>query len=89
MKDDMNFDSFIAPVWQLPVAGSERTGNAYIHPKAKYHCFVNGSSLCEQYRQKTTDYDDGITIESAAILDRPTLACKRCFKMWRVYNGQP
>lgn len=79
----MNFDSRIAPVWQLPVAGAERTGNAYIHPKAKYHCFEDGVSLCGMYRQRTQDYDDGITVESGVILQTPDHACQRCYRAWK------
>ena len=79
----MNLDSRIAPVWQLPVAGSERTGNAYIHPSAKYHCFVGNGSMCDMYFQRTADYDDGITMESAAVLERPDVACKRCLARWK------
>ena len=79
----MNYDSKIAPVWQLPVAGSERTGTAYIHPKAKYHCFVSDRSLCGLYCQRTEDYDEGISTESVAILERPCCACNHCFVSWR------
>ena len=79
----MNFDSFKAPVWQLPVAGSERTGNAYIHPSAKFHCFVDMDSLCGKYCQDTTDYDDGITVESGVIVQLPHQACQRCYRKWK------
>ncbi len=79
----MNFDSRKRPVWQLPVANSEKRGNAYIHPKAKYHCFKNCGSLCGMYCQRTEDYDDGITISSAAVLEQPHLACRSCLKKWK------
>lgn len=79
----MNYDSRISPVWQLPVANSEKTGTAYIHPKAKFHCFVDCVSLCTMYSQRTEDYDDGITVESAAILEQPHHVCKRCLARWK------
>ena len=79
----MNYNSKIAPVWQLPVAGAERCGNAYIHPQAKYHCFVNNTSLCKKYNQWTEDYDDGITIESGVVLQVPHHVCKRCYGAWK------
>lgn len=75
-------NSFIRPVWQLPVHGAERTGNAYISQKAKYHCFVDNYALCGKYGQNTSDYDDGITIESGAISQNPNIACSRCYKKW-------
>ena len=83
----MNRDSKIAPVWQLPVAGSERTGNAYIHPKAKYHCFKNSLSLCEKYSQRTSDYDEGISIDDFEVTNRSlrgstNILCKRCYRLW-------
>ena len=83
----MNLDSNIAPVWQLPAAGSERTGNAYIHPKAKYHCFKNSLSLCERYSQRTSDYDGGISIDDFEVADRSLrgrtdILCKRCYRLW-------
>lgn len=82
-EEGMNFDSSISPVWQLPVAGSEKRGDAYIHSSAKYHCFVDSRSLCGMYCQRTEDYDDGITSKSATILERPDTACKRCLSMWK------
>lgn len=81
--DEMNTDSKIRPVWQLPVSGSERTGNSYISMKAKYHCFVDDVSLCGKYHQFTDDYDYGITTESASILETPQIACKKCLKLWK------
>lgn len=69
------------PVWQLPV-GSEtaKSENAYIPPTAKYHCFVEDTSLCKKYNQDTSYYETGI--ESGEILRRPEIACKRCRKIW-------
>ena len=81
MKDITN--SFIRPVWQLPVNGAERTGNAYISAKAKYHCFVENVTLCGKYDQDTSYYDHGITKESGEILKRSNIACSKCFKRWQ------
>lgn len=74
----MNTDSHIAPVWQLRV---NREG--VVPGSAKYHCFVNDESLCGTSCQNTSFYDDGITCESAAILERPHLVCKRCLTRWK------
>ena len=81
--NDIVTDSFIRPVWQLPVNGAERTGNAYISMRAKYHCFVDNGTLCGKYFQDTSYYDHGITIESGEVLSRPNIACSRCFKKWK------
>lgn len=82
-EEGENFDSRIAPVWQLPVGGCEHRGDAYIHRSAKYHCFVERRSLCDRYSQRTEDYDDGITIKSVAVLERPDVVCKRCLTKWK------
>lgn len=79
----MNFDSSRSPVWQLPVAGAERTGNAYINPTAKYHCFVDALSLCGKYSQCTLYYDDGITIEGGVALQLPHSCCSKCYRKWK------
>lgn len=83
IDDDINVDSKIAPVWQLPVSGAEKTGNSYISMRAKHHCFVDDVSLCGKYHQFTDDYDYGITIKSASVLETPQFACKKCLKLWK------
>ena len=51
MKNTM--DSMI-PVWQLPVRERFLVGKPdWVHPIAKYHCFVGGKSLCGKYIQDT------------------------------------
>lgn len=77
-------NSFIRPVWQLPVNGAERTGNAYISAKAKYHCFEDNVSLCGKYAQDTSYYGRGITIEGGEILKRPNIACPECYRRWEI-----
>lgn len=79
----MNTDSTERPVWQLPVSGAESRGNAYIHPSAKYHCFVDDKSLCGEYYQDTSFYDYGISVESGYIAQNPHKACARCYKKWK------
>ena len=79
----MNYDSNISPVWQLPVNGAERTGNAYISRKAKFHCFVDNITLCGKYHQNTQNYDDGITLESCSIVELPQFACRKCLNLWK------
>lgn len=80
---ELNFNSHVAPVWQLPVSGSERTGNSYISPKAKYHCFVDNVTVCGRYQQNTEYYDEGITTESACVLELPQTACRKCLNLWK------
>ncbi len=55
----MNTDSYIAPVWQLPV-----NGDGIVPKTAKYHCFVQEKSLCGRKMQDTNFYDDGISLAS-------------------------
>lgn len=81
--EELNFDSCNAPVWQLPVSGSEKTANGYISQKAKHHCFVDNVSLCGKYYQNTKDYDGGITTTSACMLELPQFACKKCLNLWK------
>ena len=78
----MNYDSSIAPVWQLPVSCRE-DGPLHISNSAKFHCFVNNQALCNGRWQVTEDFDDGITIESAAVLEQPHSVCKRCLARWK------
>ena len=78
----MELDSFVHPVWQLPVHAAERTGGAYIPAAAKYHCFVDDKSLCGKYIQCTDCFDAGITADSDVISQSPQTACKQCYKLW-------
>ncbi len=69
------------PVWQLPIMSETSTSaNAYIRKTAKYHCFVENTSLCKGHTQDTDYYETGI--ESGEILRRPEIACKRCREIW-------
>lgn len=79
----MEFDSFVRPIWQLPIHAAERTGNAYVPATAKYHCFVDNSSLCGKYHQDIGSYDEGITVESGAVACSPDIACKHCLALWK------
>lgn len=87
MSDEMNTDSTGRCVWQLPVSGAENRGNAYIHKSAKYHCFLDDHSLCGEYWQMTSDYDDGISATHKYIKQHPDKACKRCYRKWK--NASP
>lgn len=78
----MNFDSSIAPVWQLPVTSGE-DGPVGIRSNVKFHCFVGDRALCDGRYQNTEYFDDGITIESAAVLEQPHSVCKRCLARWK------
>ncbi len=74
----MNFDSCVAPVWQLLVNSA-----GIVPDSAKYHCYVDNRSLCGRTSQLTAHYDEGITCTSAEILDLPQFACKRCLNKWK------
>ena len=77
----MNTDSHVSPVWQLRVTDN---GNGETVPiRSKYHCFVENESLCGTAKQITSFYDDGISVGSAAVLERPDIACKRCLRKWQ------
>lgn len=68
-------------VWQLPVSSeTSKSANAYIPKTAKYHCFVEDTSLCKKYTQDTDYYETGV--ESGEILRCPDIACKKCRKIW-------
>lgn len=82
-NNDIVTDSFVRPVWQLPVRWEERSGNFCISQKAKYHCFVENHTLCGMYWQNTSDYDDGITTKSGSIAQNPNIACSRCLRLWK------
>ena len=60
--------------WMLPVKQSNITDYDWIHPRAKYHCFFNDTSLCEKYQQDQNYFETDIDLEEAekerqAILD--------------------
>ncbi len=83
INTNINTDSTMRPVWQLPISGAENRGNAYIHTSAKYHCFVDNHTLCTSYRQNTSFYDYGITVESGYIAQNPNKACRKCYEKWK------
>lgn len=73
----------ILVVWQLPVKHNNFTAYESIHPKAKYHAFVNCVSLCGKYSQDTDYYETGID-ESEL---NQKLACQRCLKIREKMKG--
>jgi len=74
-------------VWQLPVKQSNKTGYDWIHPKVKYHCFVNNTSLCNKYWQETLYFETGIDDEK--ISSSPQLVCSICYRRWEALYIQP
>lgn len=68
------------PIWQLPDTTERRSADAEISPRVKYHCFVDGESLCKQYFQDNDFYE--MRIDSGEILSNPGIACKRCRQLW-------
>lgn len=65
-------------IWQLPVIQSNLTDHAWIHPKAKYHAYVDGKSLCGNYGQSTSYFDN--SIDESDLMKNKVLACKKCLK---------
>lgn len=69
------------PVWQLPVKEDLINGKPdYVDSRTKFHCFVEGTSLCKKYFQVTDFYET--EIESGEIATRPEIACKTCRDRW-------
>lgn len=70
------------PVWSLPVREDARYGKRnYVDLRVKYHCFIEGNSLCKKYEQDTDFYDTDIA--SGEVLAFPAVACKVCFEKWK------
>lgn len=67
-------------VWQLHVIQSNKIDHDWIHPKAKFHFFVDDRSLCGKYVQDTKYFETDIS--SSEILRRPEIACKKCYNLW-------
>ncbi|WP_225229733.1 hypothetical protein [Sporosarcina quadrami] len=65
-------------VWQLPVIQSNLTDHDWIHPKVKYHAFINDNSICDKYSQMTDFFETGI--EESELMKNKELACKKCLK---------
>lgn len=79
MKNTM--DSMI-PVWQLPVRERLLVGKPdWVHPLAKYHCFVGGKSLCGKYIQDTDFFETDI--ESGEMVPSSACRCKKCYEKWK------
>jgi hypothetical protein len=75
----------ILVVWQAPVKRNNFTDYESIHPKAKYHAFVNCVSLCGLYSQDTDYYETGI--EESELMKNQKLACQRCLKIRKKMKG--
>lgn len=65
-------------IWQLPVNQSNKTDHDWVHPKAKYHAYVNNNSLCGKYGQNTNYFET--TGDIKEIMSKPQIACNTCFK---------
>lgn len=61
--------------WQLPVKQSNLTSTDWIHPRAKYHAFINHMSVCGQHDQRT----DFFTTDLEQPLSKE-IACHTCLK---------
>ncbi|MNJ55452.1 hypothetical protein D3C77_509430 [compost metagenome] len=66
-------------VWQLPTNQSSLTDHDWIHPKAKWHGFVNGVSLCKRHRQGTRAFESRDVLE---VMDETEFVCKRCLEFY-------
>lgn len=78
MRNKKGCSTLIKVIWQLPVFQSNKTSHDWIHPKAKYHAFIDNNSICGKYGQ-TTDFFETDIEESKLLLNR-NLACKMCLK---------
>ncbi|MEC0709719.1 hypothetical protein P8881_19535 [Bacillus haynesii] len=65
-------------VWQLPVIQSDLTDHDCIHPKAKYHAYIDNKSVCGKYGQITDCFETGI--EESELMANKDWACKVCLK---------
>lgn len=65
-------------VWQLPVIQSNLTDHDWVHPKAKYHAFIDNKSICGKYDQITDCFETGI--EESKLMANKGWACKVCLK---------
>lgn len=65
-------------VWQLPVRQSNKTDHDWIHPKAKYHAFVNNKSMCGKYVQDTSFFDN--IVEEDNLKNVKQYICQQCIK---------
>ncbi|MCM3227524.1 hypothetical protein [Terribacillus saccharophilus] len=66
-------------VWQLKVHQSNKTDHDWIHPKSKFHAFINNNSLCGKYGQDTDFFETTIN-EDEVKADR-NIACKKCYHL--------
>ncbi|MHA4964945.1 hypothetical protein [Bacillus subtilis] len=64
--------------WQLPVIQSNKTDHEWVHPKAKYHAYIDNKSVCGRYVQSNHYF--GVSIEESELLANKNLACKVCLK---------
>ncbi|WP_265463606.1 hypothetical protein [Bacillus velezensis] len=69
-------------VWQLPIVESNKTDYEWVHPKAKYHAFIDNKSVCGKYGQNTDYFETGI--EESELVANKGLACKVCLMKLRL-----
>ncbi|MBI9013893.1 MAG: hypothetical protein JEZ08_16785 [Clostridiales bacterium] len=68
-------------VWQLPVIQSDLSDTDWIHPKAKFHYFIDGSSLCGKHTQDTDYFET--SLEDTDLKLSEEIACHKCFKLYK------
>lgn len=66
-------------VWQLKVIQSNKTEHDWVHPKSKYHAFLNYNSLCGKWSQNTDYFET--QIDEDEIKNKKDLACKKCYQL--------
>lgn len=64
------------PSWRLPRNYRDR----FMDSRIRYHCFIDGASLCGKYKEGLADTQPDI--ESGEILVNPQLACTKCRELW-------
>jgi hypothetical protein len=66
--------------WQLPVKQSHVTQHDWIHPKMKYHAFINDKSICGKYGQDTSYFETDLHEPL-----RKDIACNQCLKKLKLF----
>jgi len=85
----MELDSRKSPVWQLGASVEKTAEGERFHYGSRYHCFVNGKSECNDYKQDTLEHGAKVTGKVERIAKLPELlACKKCWRAWQKKHAE-
>ena len=79
----MELDSYKSPVWQLGAKIEQTADGERFHYSTRYHCFVNGKSECNDYRQDTQEHGNVVGKVERIAKFPDIVACKKCWKAWQ------